>query len=107
MGTIVIEIAEHKTDFMLSIIDNGHGLEQEQINRLFDAFYINKDAGVGIGLSSVKNILEEHGAPVKWRASWGKVPLLKSFSIISKKNKSIHYIPKKKKSPKVTHHPIS
>lgn len=63
-GIIELVIKEHKTDFMLSIIDNGHGLEQEQINKLFDAFYTNKSTGIGIGLSSVKNILEEHDAQI-------------------------------------------
>lgn len=64
-GLIEIEIKEHKTDFLLKITDNGHGMENEEIDKLFDAFYSKKAKGVGIGLSSVKNILEEHDAQVK------------------------------------------
>ena len=64
-GVIELEIAVHKTDYVLSITDNGHGLEQEQIDRLFDAFYTNKESGVGVGLNSVKNILEEHDAQIR------------------------------------------
>jgi PAS domain S-box-containing protein len=64
-GIIEISISNHKTDYMLSITDNGHGLEQEEIDRLFDAFYTNKASGAGIGLTSVKNILEEHDAQIK------------------------------------------
>jgi len=64
-GEITIEIKEHKTDFLLSISDNGHGLEQEQIDQLFEAFYTNKSTGVGVGLNSVKSILEEHDAKIK------------------------------------------
>jgi PAS domain S-box-containing protein len=63
-GRIEIKIEKHKTDFLLSISDNGHGLEQEQIDRLFDAFYTNKSTGTGIGLTSVKNILKEHDAHI-------------------------------------------
>ncbi|HSI70411.1 MAG TPA: PAS domain-containing sensor histidine kinase, partial [Gillisia sp.] len=63
-GIIELKIEKHKTDFLLSISDNGHGLEQEQIDRLFDAFYTNKSTGTGIGLTSVKNILREHDAHI-------------------------------------------
>ncbi|MCM4158717.1 PAS domain S-box protein [Antarcticibacterium flavum] len=63
-GVIELKIEKHKTDFLLSIKDNGHGLEQDQIDRLFDAFYTNKSTGTGIGLTSVKNILKEHDAQI-------------------------------------------
>lgn len=63
-GVIELKIEKHKTDFLLSIKDNGHGLEQDQIDRLFDAFYTNKSTGTGIGLTSVKNILQEHDAHI-------------------------------------------
>ena len=64
-GIIRIKISEEKTDFRLDISDNGHGLEDDQIERLFEAFYTNKHTGVGVGLSSVKNILDEHDAQIK------------------------------------------
>lgn len=64
-GIIEIAVTKNKTDFILSIRDNGHGLEQDQIDKLFEAFYTNKSTGVGVGLSSVKTILEDHDAPVK------------------------------------------
>ncbi|TDN85235.1 PAS domain S-box-containing protein [Salegentibacter sp. 24] len=64
-GIITVEVRKHKTDFQLSITDNGHGLQQEEIDRLFEAFYSKKETGMGVGLSSVKNILEEHDAPIR------------------------------------------
>ena len=64
-GEIRIKVDEEKTDYRLDIFDNGHGLEQDQIDRLFEAFYTNKHSGIGVGLSSVKNILEEHDAQIK------------------------------------------
>lgn len=71
-GVIEVKIEKHKTDFLLSIRDNGHGLEQEQIDRLFDAFYTNKSSGTGIGLTSVKNILREHDAHIMVESSPNK-----------------------------------
>lgn len=63
-GIISIEILEHKTDFKLKITDNGEGMDQEQIDHLFEAFYTKKDKGMGIGMNSVKNILDEHDAKI-------------------------------------------
>ncbi|MFD2832943.1 two-component system sensor histidine kinase NtrB [Christiangramia antarctica] len=65
-GILEIEIKKNPNDLIfLSIKDNGKGLDQNEIDRLFDAFYTNKEKGVGVGLTSVKNILEEHDAEIK------------------------------------------
>jgi len=64
-GIIEFTIKPNKSDFVLSIRDNGIGLEKDQIDKLFDAFYTNKATGIGIGLNSVKNILQDHDAQIK------------------------------------------
>lgn len=64
-GIICIEISEKEKDIILRITDNGHGLEKEQKEKLFDAFYTTKKTGVGVGLNSVKNILEEHDSRIE------------------------------------------
>ncbi len=71
-GLIEIQIEEEENDFVLSIKDNGHGLEKEQKDKLFDPFYTNKENGVGVGLSSVKNILEDHDAQIRVFSEAGK-----------------------------------
>lgn len=63
-GIIEVSITEEDTEVMMSISDNGEGLEEAQIDKLFDAFYTSKDSGMGVGLNSVKNILEEHQARI-------------------------------------------
>ncbi len=64
-GILKIKIFEDAGEVVLQISDNGHGLNEQDINRIFDAFYTQKDTGVGVGLSSVKNILDEHDAKIK------------------------------------------
>ena len=64
-GTIHIEIIEEEKDILLRISDNGHGLEKEQMVSLFDAFYTTKKTGIGVGLNSVKTILEEHDSKIE------------------------------------------
>jgi len=44
----------------LSVQDTGVGLELENINKLFDAFYTTKNDGMGIGLSVSRSIIESH-----------------------------------------------
>lgn len=78
-GIIDIEIQEHNSDFILTITDNGHGMDQEQIDHLFEAFFTKKDTGMGIGMSSVKNILEEHDAQITVSSEINKGSCFKIF----------------------------
>ena len=64
-GVLQLSITREGDDYKLSVTDNGCGLEKEQLEKLFDAFYTQKPNGVGVGLSSVKNILEEHDAKIE------------------------------------------
>ncbi|MDX1602160.1 MAG: ATP-binding protein [Salinimicrobium sediminis] len=64
-GILQISINKKKNNFVLHITDNGCGMEKEQLERLFESFYTQKPGGMGIGLSSVKNILDEHGATIE------------------------------------------
>ena len=64
-GVLQFSITRENEDYTLSVTDNGCGLEKEQLEKLFDAFYTQKPTGVGVGLSSVKNILEEHDAKIE------------------------------------------
>lgn len=64
-GIVEIDIESNKSEYVLSIRDNGRGMEKEEIERLFDVFYTNKKSGTGVGLNSVKNIIEEHDAKIE------------------------------------------
>jgi signal transduction histidine kinase len=46
---------------LVSVQDSGPGLEAEALDRLFDAFYTTKPAGMGMGLSICRSIIEDHG----------------------------------------------
>jgi len=43
-----------------SVTDNGPGLQQEVIARLYEAFFSTKAEGMGIGLSLCRSIVESH-----------------------------------------------
>lgn len=59
-GRIVIEIAElNENSILLSIEDNGGGMNEANLERCFDAFYTTHIGKVGLGLSACKIIVED------------------------------------------------
>jgi C4-dicarboxylate-specific signal transduction histidine kinase len=45
----------------VSVGDTGVGLPQEQMERIFDAFFTTKPHGIGLGLRISRSIVEAHG----------------------------------------------
>ena len=45
----------------VAVRDTGHGLRPESLPRLFEPFYTTKPAGMGMGLSICRSIIEAHG----------------------------------------------
>lgn len=66
----------NKQGIILEIIDNGVGISKEEIKNIFDPFYrgtnFNNQKGFGIGLSSVKSIVEAHGWSINVKSEAGK-----------------------------------
>ena len=63
---IDIKVKKYKNNLIISIIDNGFGIEKDDIPRLFERFYrsssgrITDKNGTGLGLSIVKHIIQVH-----------------------------------------------
>ena len=62
---LVIRTQRHSADEVLvAVEDAGIGIESENLNRLFSAFYTTKPDGMGMGLSISRSIVEAHGGRV-------------------------------------------
>ncbi|MBV8330261.1 MAG: hypothetical protein JOZ61_07320, partial [Verrucomicrobia bacterium] len=46
---------------LVSVADSGPGLDLNNLDRLFEAFYTTKPQGLGMGLSISRSIIEAHG----------------------------------------------
>ena len=57
---------DSNNNIQLLIMDNGIGIEEDAIEKIFSPFYTNKEAdkGTGLGLYIVKNICENHNATI-------------------------------------------
>ena len=44
----------------VSVIDNGHSITADRIATIFSPFFSTKDAGMGLGLSISRSIIEAH-----------------------------------------------
>ncbi len=61
---ITVKYEKVKDDYTVTISDNATGIDSENINKIFDLFFTNKDKGSGIGLASVKKIIKAHNGEV-------------------------------------------
>lgn len=67
IGTITISLKKDANSVFLNIKDEGSGLNQKDLDNIFDRFYrvdTNK-IGIGLGLSIVKQIAQLHNATVQ------------------------------------------
>jgi len=57
---IVPRVIEEQQVVVFSVTDNGNGMPQEVMDRVFEAFYTTKKEGMGIGLNLCRSIIESH-----------------------------------------------
>jgi len=58
----------------LTVSDTGHGISQEEIDRIFDPYYTTKEVGkgTGMGLAVVHGIIKGHNGLIKVQSTAGK-----------------------------------
>lgn len=75
-GTITIEAEEREHELVVKIMDEGIGIDPEDIPHIFDLFHrghpVEKREGFGLGLATVKAIVEGHGGSVSVTSEVGK-----------------------------------
>jgi C4-dicarboxylate-specific signal transduction histidine kinase len=54
-------------EVLVVVRDSGAGLDPQDLDRIFDAFYTTKPKGMGMGLSISRSIIESHGGRL-WAA---------------------------------------
>jgi signal transduction histidine kinase/ligand-binding sensor domain-containing protein/DNA-binding NarL/FixJ family response regulator len=83
-GHVQIKVFERKEHFEFMVIDQGKGIPQEQLRKIFDPFFTRKETGTGLGLTTSLNIVRNHHGVIDVTSSEGsgtsvniKLPLSK------------------------------
>ncbi len=63
-GELRISIETLKDAHVVTIKDNGCGIPEENISRLFEPYFTSKRNGMGLGLAATLNILQSHKASI-------------------------------------------
>jgi len=72
--TIRIESRLENGQSVLSVRDNGNGIEARHLDKIFDPFFTTKDVGegMGLGLSICYSIVQEYGGKISVKTEHGK-----------------------------------
>ncbi len=71
-GTLKVELARGSRDAVLRIRDEGCGMAEEDVGRVFEPFQSRSPMGTGLGLAIVYRIVREHGGDIVLRSAPGE-----------------------------------
>jgi len=70
-GELSITIYSVEEDHFVEIKDNGSGISEENMQRLFEPYFTSKRNGMGLGLASTLNIIQSHNAHIDVKSEIG------------------------------------
>jgi len=76
--TVTVRATTEQDGIILSVADQGYGIESEHLERLFERFYrvdkgrSRQEGGTGLGLAIVKHIAQAHGGSVSVKSAFGE-----------------------------------
>ena len=71
-GALLIRTDQQNSSIIISITDNGKGISADEMDKLFEPFFTAKPSGLGLGLTSTKNILDSHNSDIHVMSEQGK-----------------------------------
>jgi len=71
-GVITISIRQEAPHYKVFINDNGGGIPEENISRIFEPYFTSKTNGFGLGLAATWNILQSHRAGIDVNSQLGE-----------------------------------
>lgn len=104
-GNVIVAIDHDKKNATvdLQVRDNGSGMNQEQLQRIFEPYYSTKSGpdesgkgGTGLGLHSCRKIIEEHNGRIRVASKVGvgteftiKLPAAPTKSVVAPKTSAV------------------
>jgi len=61
---IDVNVFSKNNDVVFTVSDNGNGVTEENISKVFEPKFTTKTSGMGLGLPMIKNIIEAYGGSI-------------------------------------------
>ncbi|MBN1788335.1 MAG: hypothetical protein JW806_08065 [Sedimentisphaerales bacterium] len=71
-GELMLRTQKNGPNAVVIISDTGKGIEADNLDKIFDAYYSTRPGGSGLGLSTSKKIIEAHNGSIKVDSIPGK-----------------------------------
>lgn len=71
-GLLELQTRVRDGQVCLDLIDNGSGMESRTLDKMFQVFFSTKKNGSGLGLPTVRKIVEAHGGRITCQSEVGK-----------------------------------
>lgn len=69
---IIVSIEKIRNEVIISIKDNGTGINPEHIDNIFKPKFTTKNSGMGLGLGIIKNIIENYNGTITFDTKFGR-----------------------------------
>ncbi len=69
---ILVSVNEAEHNVIISVKDNGVGIDPENVEHVFEPKFTTKTSGMGLGLGIIKNIIENYKGTITFETELGK-----------------------------------
>lgn len=77
-GILRVGIKQQGSKYIITIADNGNGMDNDALSRVFEPYFTSKNKGTGLGLTNTQNIILNHKGNIAVESEFQKGTL---FSI--------------------------
>jgi signal transduction histidine kinase len=71
-GDLMISTEPDKAGLRIHVTDTGCGIPAEHLDKIFQPYYSTREGGLGLGLPTVRRILEAHGGDIQVHSEPGR-----------------------------------
>lgn len=69
---ILVTVEKIDQEVVITVKDNGTGINPEHVNNVFEPKFTTKNSGMGLGLGIIKNIIENYNGTITFETKFGR-----------------------------------
>lgn len=71
-GRLAVTLTREREHALVAVADNGAGISEGDLPRIYDPYFTSKPSGTGLGLAVVQKIMDAHGGKMDVQSARGK-----------------------------------